>query len=67
MIIRINNNKGQKIAECRLIRNEFDTETLLLDYSENCKNIFTEDIRLPNNNFEEYDELIEIDIKNLGE
>ena len=64
MIIRINNNKGEKIAECRLIRNEYDS--LLLDYSENCKNIFSEDIEIKND-IEEYDELIEIDIENLGE
>lgn len=66
MIIRINNNSGKKIAECRLIRNQFDNETLLLDYSENCENIFSEDIKL-NNKYEEYDELIEIDIKNIGD
>lgn len=64
MIIRINNNKGEKIAECRLIRSEYDS--LLLDYSENCKNIFSEDIQI-RNDIEEYDELIEIDIKNIGE
>lgn len=62
MIIKINNKYGEKVAECSLIRDEFDCETLRLGHSFNCLNVTSGDVEQGEHGF---DEVIEIDIDNL--
>ena len=62
MIIKINNKNGEKVAECSLIRDEFDCETLRLGHSFNCLNVTSGDVEQGEHGF---DEVIEIDIDNL--